>query len=255
MPVRGLLGGVITELGCRIVRGTYPVGSTLPIESELVAELGVSRSVVREAIRVLSAKSLVRSRQMDGTRVLPRNQWRHLDPDVIGWRMQSGAPLELLQDLMLVRLVLEPAIVRHATLHATAEQRDRVHDAWRDLKRVYTEPHESSAVARDAFIVADLEFHRALLGCIGSELLDQLFAVIEAALALLIDIQMQARNADRSWGGMDQRRELHAGVYEAFAAGEATGAENMMRALIEQAVDDSRTGFAKKRIKVRQTSR
>src|SRR5918999_474690 len=72
MQVRGVLGSVVSDLGCRIVAGHWKPGETLPTEAELMVELNVGRSVVREALRILNAKSLVRSRQMEGTTVLPR---------------------------------------------------------------------------------------------------------------------------------------------------------------------------------------
>jgi GntR family transcriptional regulator, galactonate operon transcriptional repressor len=245
MPVRGLLGGVVTELGCRIVSGVYPAGETLPIEARLIAELGVSRSVVREAVRILSAKGLVRSRQMDGTRVLERHEWRHLDPDVIRWRMMAGSSQDLLRDLLMVRLVLEPAVVRHATLHATPERRKVVDAAFQALVDAFASTSATPTEQRDAYIAADLGFHRALLAGIGSELLDQLFSVIEAALALLFDVQLRARGAARSLQGAEEGKDLHIAVYAAFKAGDAAAAESAMRQLIEQAIRDADKGFAR----------
>jgi DNA-binding FadR family transcriptional regulator len=88
-PGRGLHGRVIRELGLRIVGGALPPGSSLPNEDELGAELGVSRTVVREAVKVLLAKGLVEVRPRTGTRVRPRRSWHLLDPDVVAWQFQS----------------------------------------------------------------------------------------------------------------------------------------------------------------------
>jgi GntR family transcriptional regulator, galactonate operon transcriptional repressor len=244
MPVRGILGSVVTDLGCRIVSGVFPAGETLPIEASLIAELDVSRSVVREAVRILSAKGLLRSRQMDGTRVLPRQEWRHLDPDVIRWRMMAGPPDDLLRDLLMVRLVLEPAVVRHTTLHATPGGRDAVHAAFHSLVDVFSGSYATPSEQREAFIAADLRFHRALLAGVGSELLDQLFSVIEAALGLLFDVQLRARGSTQSLEGAEEGKDLHVAVYEAFKAGDAIRAEDAMRRLIEQAIRDANKGFA-----------
>jgi GntR family galactonate operon transcriptional repressor len=243
MQVRGILGDVVSGLGCRIVAGEWPPGQTLPTEAELMTELGVGRSVVREAIRILNAKGLVRSRQMEGTKVMPRTEWRLLDPDIIQWRMQAADREVLLRDLLQVRLVLEPSVVRTATESGSPEAKARIHAAWRAKTAVLSEkstPREQ----REHFIARDVEFHRAFLAAVGSELLEQLFAVIEAALALMIDVQMQARGSTTTLVGMEETNQLHQEVYEAFAANDADRAEAAMRLLITRAIEDANKGFA-----------
>ncbi len=244
MQVRGILGNVVTGLGCRIVAGEWKSGEALPTENELLKELAVSRSVVREAIRILNAKGLVRSRQMAGTTVLPRSEWRHLDPDVIGWRMQVGDRRMLLTDLLKVRLILEPAVARQATLAATPEGKKRFEAAWASKRALVGDKDADDKARRDAFIAADLEFHRALLSSIGSELLDQLFSVIEAALALEFDLQMLARGSKTRLVGMEESMAMHEAVYLRFMAGDALGAESAMRRLIERAIQDAESGLA-----------
>ncbi len=244
MQVRGILGGIVNDLGCRIVGGEWKSGDILPKESDFISQLGVSRSVVREAIRILNAKGLVRSRQMEGTKVMPRAEWRHLDPDVIGWRMQASDRQTLLKDLLLVRLALEPGAVRLATLNKSPESHARVDVAWQRKVELITETAEDQKTRRAAFIAADLEFHRALLAAVNSELLGQLFAVIEAALALLIDLQMRARGSTTTLVGMDQSMELHEAVYLAYKAGNPEAAQTAMRNLVECAIVDANQGFA-----------
>lgn len=243
MQVRGILGTVVSDLGCRIVAGEWKPGETLPTEAELMAELNVGRSVVREAIRILNAKGLVRSRQMEGTKVLPRAEWRLLDPDLIQWRMQAADRKALLKDLLQVRLVLEPSVVRTATESGSPEAKARIHTAWAAKKAVLSE-QSTPQEQREHFITADVEFHRALLAAVGSEILEQLFAVIEAALALMIDVQMQARGSTTALVGMEETNELHQAVYDAFAANDPDGAERAMRTLIQRAIEDANKGFA-----------
>jgi GntR family transcriptional regulator, galactonate operon transcriptional repressor len=243
MQVRGVLGGVVSDLGRRVVAGHWKPGETLPIEAELMVELKVGRSVVREALRILNAKGLVRSRQMEGTTVLPRDEWRLLDPDLIQWRIEAADRKVLLKDLLQIRLVLEPSVVRIATERGTPEAKERIHAAWRAKTAVLSEdttPQEQ----REHFITRDVEFHRAFLAAVGSELLDQLFAVIEAALALMIDVQMQSRGSTTALVGMEEANALHQAVYEAFAANDAEGAEAAMRVLIQSAILDANKGFA-----------
>lgn len=248
IEVRGILGAAVAEMGRRVVTGVWPVGDTIPKESLLIEELQVSRSVVREAIRILSAKGMVRSRTSDGTRVLPRNEWRLLDPDVINWRMLAGDIESLLNDLLNLRLVLEPGVVYAATLNRTPAQQARIQAAWEGKVRAKSEAeHPSSALTlvelRASFIEADLEFHRAFMMALDSELLLQLFSVIEAALEMLLDLQMKARGYVVEIVGMEESHERHSEVYQAYVQGDAMAAEQAMRRLLECAVKDAQAGF------------
>jgi GntR family transcriptional regulator, galactonate operon transcriptional repressor len=243
MHVRGVLGGVVNDLGRRLVGGEWQPGDILPTEAELMATHSVGRSVVREAIRMLNAKGLVRSRPMEGTKVLPRRDWRLLDPDIIQWRMQAADRATLLRDLLQVRLVLEPAVARIATESGSPEAKERVHAAWRAKTAVLSE-NTTPQQQREHFITTDIEFHRALLAAVGSEILEQLFSVIEAALTLMIDVQMRARGSTTTLVGMEETNELHQAVYDAFAANDADGAEAAMRILIQRAIVDANKGFA-----------
>lgn len=248
MPVRGVLGEVVSGLGRRIVSGEWKSGEALPTESALMEQLGVGRSVVREAIRILNAKGLVRSRQMEGTTVLPRASWRLLDPDLIHWRMEAADRDVLLLDLLQVRLVLEPGVVWTATAFGTDAAKRRIHEAWAAWVAVLSE-QSTPGVQRTHFIEQDLEFHRALLAAVESELLEQLFSVIEAALSLMIDVQMQTRGSKDALVGMEDANRLHADVYNAFAANDADGAERAMRRLIQGAMADASVGFELKKKK------
>jgi GntR family galactonate operon transcriptional repressor len=242
MPVRGILGEVVSGLGRRIVAGEWASRQALPTEAVLMVQLGVGRSVVREAIRILNAKGLVRSRQMEGTTVLPRASWRLLDPDLIHWRMEAADRNVLLRDLLQVRMVLEPGVVWTATALGSDAAKARIHAAWDAWVAVLSEKSAPGA-QRAHFIEQDLEFHRAFLAAVESELLEQLFSVIEAALSLMIDVQMQTRGSKTALVGMEDANQLHANVYAAFAAGDADGAEHAMRRLIEGAMADARVGF------------
>lgn len=240
---RGILGAALSNLGTRIVGGEWSVGDAISKEADLCEELGVSRSVVRETFRVLGAKGLIRSRTSDGTRVQPRWQWRLLDPDVMDWRIKAGDTNSLLEDLLKVRLVLEPGVAYAATHAATDEDRVRVKQAWEIKVKNFEDVNTPSSERRQTFIETDLDFHRALIGAVRSELLDQLFSIIEAALELLLDLQMRAAGYTTKMIGMDKSHELHEQVFVEFMAKNPVGAEVAMRELIERAIEDARQGF------------
>ena len=109
-PTRGVHGRLVEQIGRRILGGELAPGAMLPREAELVQELGISRTAVREAIKVLAAKGLVESRQKLGMRVRPEQAWNLLDPDVLAWQAASGpvagADLEHLVEL---RRMIEPS--------------------------------------------------------------------------------------------------------------------------------------------------
>lgn len=240
---RGIIGDAVSELGVRIVGGDWAPGDALPREADLTEMMGVGRSVVREALRILGAKGLVRSRTSDGTRVTPRAEWRLLDADVMHWRIQSGDYRALLTDLFNVRLAMEPGLVRLATQRADANEKDRILKAWDAMQAACDDTAKDEAARRHDFVEADLEFHRAFLAATGSPLLSQLFSVIEAALTILFELQMRTRGQETGMTGLEEARELHAKVYERFEAGDAEGAERAMLNLIEQAVLDARRGL------------
>src|SRR3954469_676249 len=98
-PRRGLHGEIVHEIGLRILRGDLRPGDVLPGEEELGGELGVSRTVLREAIKVLAAKRLVESRPKTGTRVLPRGEWNLIDPDVLAWRLEADPDEQFFADV------------------------------------------------------------------------------------------------------------------------------------------------------------
>ncbi len=232
---RGIHGNVVDLLGVDIVGGRWQPGDSLPTEAAFMDELGVSRTVVREAFRVLRAKGMVESRPMAGSRVLPRSNWRLLDPDVLQWRINSDDRVALLRDLMQLRLIFEPTATRAATELADDKARARARDAWQTML--------ASTESRDAFIDADVVLHAALLRAAGNELLEQLFTIIEAAQRLLLDVQMTAAQVPFRKDMLKRTLELHRRVVEAFLARDAAGAEAAMRGVIEAAIHDANMGL------------
>ena len=99
---------VAGTIGRRIVSGTYDPGDTLPTEPQIQAEFGVSRTAVREAIRMLSAKGLTVSRPKIGTRVRPRVDWAMLDPEVLRWHVDQNPGDDFIHALFEMREIIVP---------------------------------------------------------------------------------------------------------------------------------------------------
>ncbi|MGB8945434.1 MAG: GntR family transcriptional regulator, partial [Streptomyces sp.] len=118
---RGLHARVLESLGPAITGGEYPPGSVLRTD-ELSQRFEVSRSVVREAVRVLESMHLVESRRRVGVTVRPTEEWNVYDPQVIRWRLAGADRPRQLRSLTVLRSAIEPAAAGLAARHATPEQ-------------------------------------------------------------------------------------------------------------------------------------
>ena len=163
---RGLHGTMVERLGLRIVGGEPAPGQTLPQEPVLAEEYDVSRTVVREALRVLAAKGLVEARPMRGTRVRPRSEWRVLDPDLLRWSLESDAHDALLIHLAEIRSIVEPTAARLAAERSTPAQHVELEAALHALIDASTDV--------GSFIEADLVLHHTIFRMSANPLLEEL---------------------------------------------------------------------------------
>lgn len=165
---------VTTDLGRRIVLGLYAVDSTLPPEAALLTEFGVSRPVLREAIKTLESKGLLESRQQRGVSVMPRDRWNFLDLDVLNWIVQSRADPQMLVRLTEVRMIVEPGACALAAKSGTEFGLARIEEAWERM--------QANADDAQLYIEADHDFHMAILMASGNEYLASIGTVISVAL-------------------------------------------------------------------------
>lgn len=172
-PARNLHGHVVHALGQRIVGGALRPGDLLPREELLAEHMDVSRTALREAMKVLSAKGLVESRPKVGTRVRDPHFWHQLDADVLAWRCASMPTEDFVQKLLEMREIIEPAAAAAAARRCSAEQLERLDAAFAAMEAAQT---------LDAWAEADLDFHEAVLNATNNELMTSLFSVIETAL-------------------------------------------------------------------------
>lgn len=222
---RGLSGQIVNELGARIVAGR--LGPSIDLEA-LSGELDISRTVLREALKVLAAKGLVDARQKRGTFVRPRDDWQLLDADVLRWQFSCHPTADLLSQLAEVRSIVEPAGARLAAR--------RGNDAdLAELSEALDAMAECGA-AGAAAVEADLRFHRALLAASHNELLVRMEAMIEVGLAAR-DALVHTEHGE----AVADPLPAHRAVFEAIRDGDPDAAEQAMRDLLEQAVRDAET--------------
>jgi DNA-binding FadR family transcriptional regulator len=222
-PRRGLHGAVVHEIGVRIVNGELKPGDTLP-DNGFVGESEVSRTVVREAIKVLAAKGLVESRPKVGTRVRPRRDWNLLDPDLLAWQIEVGPDAEFLGQALELRRMIEPAAARLAAERAT--------DA--EIAALY-EAYEAMAAAGDdldAFMEPDLRFHSLLLESCRNELLEHMNEIFTAVLRTIF---AYSSSSSRSYPRAARR---HRAIVKAIEARDPDAAEQAVLRLIDDTKKD-----------------
>lgn len=168
-----LHGAVTRELALRIIE-TEGRGETLnfPNEGELSSQLGVSRTVVREAVKVLADKGMVQTRPRTGTQSLPRDSWNLLDPDILTWKAESAPDLRFLLDLCEVRLAIEPTASGFAAVRATSDKLEQIAQC---LARREALPSNATL---ESFVDCDLKFFEAVLDASGNPLLMNLHSII-----------------------------------------------------------------------------
>lgn len=208
---------VVSALGHRIVSGDFLAGSLLPSETELEREYAVSRTVIREAAKILSAKGLVTVRQRHGTSVNSREQWSWLDAELITWLSVGRIAKEELFAFSEVRRIIEPEAAALAALRATDKQRQKIMNAFERM--VYNQDEPEQAVA------ADKAFHLAILEATQNPVLQSFRQAIEAILDAVFPytINVFAQNLDN-----------HAEVARAITVGDAEAARTYMRMLLNE---------------------
>jgi GntR family transcriptional regulator, galactonate operon transcriptional repressor len=218
---RGVHGQTVARIAQRIFAG-YPAERETIDVAALQAELDVSLTVVREALKVLAAKGLVDARQRRGTFVRPRSDWNLLDGDVIRWQFSGRTDGKFLENLHEVRGIVEPAGARFAAQRRTDADLGALSDALQAMTESAGDPA--------AIVSADLVFHRALLTATHNELLERMEVVLETGLA--------ERDRLVHGAGHDDPVHSHKVVLDAIRAGDPDAAEGAMRDLLDKARRD-----------------
>jgi len=214
---------IVQALGIAIVSGVYTAKNPFPIEADLCKQYGASRSVLREAVKMLTAKGLLGARPRQGTWVQPEEYWNLLDPDVLRWLLERKISFALLREFAQVRLAVEPKAAALAAAVATAEQRDAIRAAIARMA--------AADKGEDDPLLADIAFHVAVLRASGNRFYAQLSGVTETALRFSIRMQNRMKGVRRA-SVPDHKR-----ISDAILAGDAAEAEEATRHLIQEALD------------------
>ncbi|MFR9800248.1 FadR/GntR family transcriptional regulator [Streptomyces sp. MS06] len=215
-PGRGLHGRVLDTLGPAITAGEYPPGSVLRTD-ELAQRLEVSRSVMREALRVLESMHLVESRRRVGVTVRPRCEWDVYDPQVIRWRLAGADRPRQLRSLTVLRSAVEPVAAGLAAQHATAEQCAELTESALGMVA------HSRGHRLEGYLVHDVAFHRVILRASGNEMFARLGDVVAEVLTGRTEHEVMFEDPDPA------AVTLHVRVAEAVRAGDAEAAERLTR--------------------------
>jgi DNA-binding FadR family transcriptional regulator len=227
---RRLRGAVAHKLAVAILSGEFAPGDTLSGEIAFSEALNISRSAYREAIQVLTAKGLVESRPKAGTRVLPRQRWNLLDPDVLAWAFMGEPDERLIRSLFELRLVLEPAAAGLAAARRSRDELKLMKDALAGMRR--------HSLATEQGRQADRQFHDAILHATRNDAMIVLSASIGAAVSWTTQFKQRARALPRN------PIPDHVLVYNAIAAADPDAASAAMRSLVELALEDTRMSMS-----------
>jgi DNA-binding FadR family transcriptional regulator len=232
---------VANEIGLRIVRGDYPPGTILPNEAKWSETFEVSRSAVREAIKMLMAKSLLSSRPKIGSWVEPRERWNLLDRDVLAWYCDTVDFTRVARDVQQIRFMIEPEAAALAATNRSTGELGEIEEAFVGM---------AAAANQDEWNIADVRFHLGILNASGNDFFVPFGRAIESLLANLF---MFTTAAARSF---NEALPQHEAILKAIRDRKPDAARRAVRRLLdatEQTIENSkRRGVMRKsRVRVR----
>ena len=212
---------VVETLAHRILSGIIKPGESLPNTQNLSSALGVSRSALREAIKVLSAKGMLDVRPRTGTRVLPRSSWNLMDPELLSW---SGPILDadLVRSLLECRKLIEPGAAALAAQRATPAQLAEIEAALAQM----------DAEALEDRVQADLNFHVAILRASSNLFLAQWGQTVSSVLLAAFRLSTGATHS------YDATFSAHRDVVDAICKRDPAAADRSMRVVLSAMAHD-----------------
>ena len=215
---------VARALGADIIAGVYPPGDKIPAEAEILERFGISRTVLREVLKTLTAKGLIVSKTRVGTKVLDPSHWNMFDSDVLSWKVGLGFDEAFRRDLAEIRLAIEPEAAALAATRATPAQIAMLRERIEDMR--------NATESRRVFAEADLAFHQAIGAVSGNALMRGISGVIETALMASFTLSSAGDDANEHKKNVG----YHEAIVDAIEARDADGARAAMRATIDYGV-------------------
>jgi len=214
---------VVDAVGQPIVDGRTPTGSIM-LSDDIVRGQGVSRSVVREAVRVLAAMGLVESVKRIGIRVLPQDRWNSFDPTLIRWRLAGPGLGAQLRSLTELRASVEPMAAELAARHAPADVAAELMTVAAQMKTV------GRSGDLDRFLELDIRFHRLVLHGSGNEMFAKLDEVIAAVLSGRTGLGLMPRQPHET------ALQWHVDVADAIQSGDPQRAREAMELIMRRTI-------------------
>lgn len=229
---RNLTYQLTHKLGAAIVRGEYAIDKSFPTEAELSIQFNISRSVTREAVKMLTAKGLIASRPRQGIRVMPGTHWNMFDADVLAWTLNARPSIELLKEFTQLRMAIEPeAAVLAAANHQDSAAIKPIASALMRMKK--------ADEGQDDPLAADIDFHCAILAASNNRFFFQLREFIQVALRVSIASTNQLK------GVFNASYDDHKKIYDAIAAGDGAAAAAAVRVLLVEVLQLINASLAK----------
>lgn len=219
---------VTQHIAGRIMRGELTPGLSLPGENELAAEYEVSRTSIRNALATLAAKGLISIQAKKRSTVNAREQWSLLDLDVLAWLSQGKVDTQLVEQLMLTRLMFEPNVATLAAFNANGHDLAAMEDALGLMRRGQVEAE------KEMFEAGDVAFHQALLRATHNPFLLALGNALSAAMVLSFR-QTLEEDVRQTKTAVDE----HFRLFEAVRLRQAEDARTQMRSILLHAADKS----------------
>ncbi len=222
---------VINEVGLAIVSGAMPVSSILPNDAEMMDRFGVSRTVLREALKTLEAKGLVEARAKVGTRVLPQARWSLFDRQVLSWALEGGPSPAFVHSFLVVRRNLEAEAAVLAAVHRDNESMRMLH-YWLNQRSLMAEQPEP-------FALAEFEIHRGVAETSANPFLRAASGIMEFGVALSVKARIGPALTVPDGGLAQQKTQHYADLLSAIETGNADVARLRMAQIV--AVDEAAT--------------
>lgn len=213
---------IVEDIGVAIVTGAYKPGELLPVEAELTRVHQASRSVLREAIKVLNAKGLITAKPRRGTSVTESSDWNLFDPDILRWIMRQDFSLPLLIEFTHVRLGIEPLAAAMAARRADPAGLAAIRAGYARMA--------AAQEGQDDHLQSDIDFHIAILDASGNRFYSRLKPLVSAAL------QISIRYTDSIARDEQAKLDAHRAVCDAIVEGHADLAATSARQLLIDAL-------------------